>query len=448
MTEKEYVILLGGSFKPLRARFIELGGFYNGVGYVFPKEKEGVIREIVADLPGANFVSVPLEGRSFEEVRECSKMAFLRSKLYGLDRHIRSLIPSNSVSVEELSREHIESSDLKDFQKIELLELLHERQKILKGISWHQGMVQALSAKNIEALEVKFLNEHHAVHYLLDTPPDMPSLVTRLDGNFKEISFIPRGILGMIVSAGGVGKTHILTQLGIVVATGGKWLGEFSVGEPGNVFMGLGENSDEDIHRLLRKTAKSLCLSAEDAIHAESRLSVMSFLGKSSSFIHKNSPTELFRNLLEALKEKEPSDGWSLIILDPISRFSGASAEIDNASATEFIALLEKLPLELCGRPTVLFAHHMNKTGVGNPSTDQGASRGSSALTDGVRLQINLDRGERRENEPETVTLRVVKSNFTSIPCPMTLVKDAEGCLRKRPDKVVMRRNSTCVAYD
>jgi len=83
----------------------------------------------------------------------------------------------------------------------------------------------------------------------------------------------------------------------------------------------------------------------------------------------------------------------------------------------------------------------MNKTGVGNHSTDQGAARGSSALTDGVRLQMNLDRGERKDNEPETVILRVVKSNFTSISHPMTLIKDSVGFLRKRPEKRMLEKN-------
>jgi RecA-family ATPase len=174
----------------------------------------------------------------------------------------------------------------------------------------------------------------------------------------------------------------------------------------------------------------------------------MSFLGTSSGFIHKNRPTDLFQRLLDGLKDKEPSDGWSLIILDPISRFAGASAETDNASATELIALLERLSLELRGRPTVLFGHHMNKTGIGNHSTDQGASRGSSALTDGVRLQINLDRGEQRENEPETVTLRVVKSNFTSIPHPMTLIKDSVGCLRKKPEKRMLEKKCASMPHE
>jgi hypothetical protein len=440
MGETEYVIVLGGNFKPLRERFRELGGYYNGLGYVFPKEREEILRTIVSKIPGSVLIRPSLDGRSFETVREASTVAFLRTRLYGVEMQLWSFCSERSVLLEELAREDIESSDLSEPNKSELLRLFDERQRVKREIEWHEGMEAVLSTEASRDLKISFLSERKGVHYLLDDAPEMPSLVNRLGDKGQSSSLIPRGILGMIVSAGGVGKTHILSQLGVVVATGGKWLGEFSVERPGNVFMGLGENSDEDIHRLLRKTSKSLGLSLDECVRAETRLSLMSFMGISSSFIHKNKPTDVFQVLLDGLKEKEPSDGWSLIILDPISRFAGASAETDNASATELIALLEKVSLELRGRPTVLFGHHMNKTGVGNHSTDQGASRGSSALTDGVRLQINLDRGERTDNEPETIILRVVKSNFTSIPHPMTLIKDSVGCLRKRPEKRMLEK--------
>jgi hypothetical protein len=447
MADTEYVIVLGGNFRPLRERFHELGGYYNGLGYVFPKEKEEILRTMVSHIPGSVLVKPSLDGKSFEAMREDSTVSFLRTRLYGVERQLWPFCAERSLPLEELSREEIESSELLEPNKSELLALIDERQKIKSGIDWHEGIEKALSQCPSRDFQLKFLDEYNNVHYLLDDAPEMSSLVNRLNEHKKTVSLIPRGILGMIVSAGGVGKTHILTQLGLVVATGGKWLGEFDVERPGNVFLGLGENSEEDIHRLLRKTSKSLCLSVEECIGAGRRLSVMSFLGTPSSFIHKNRPTDLFQSLLESLKTKEPSDGWSLIILDPISRFAGAFAETDNASATELIALLERLSLGLRGRPTVLFGHHMNKTGIGNLSTDQGASRGSSALTDGVRLQINLDRGERRENEPETVTLRVVKSNFTAIPLPMTLIKDSVGCLRKRPEKRLLEKSCASMPY-
>jgi hypothetical protein len=448
MAETEYLLLVGGFLKPLRQKFLELGGYYNGLGYAFPKDKEEILHEMVSKIPGCVLVKPSLDGESFEAIREDSEISFMRTRLYGVERQLWPFCSEHSMPLEELSRNDIESSDLLEPQKAELLSLFEERQRIKSGIGQHEGSEKILSTGHASDVTITFLDEYNDVHFLIDEAPEMPSLINRTDENAKPVSLIPRGILGMIVSAGGVGKTHILTQLGLVVATGRKWLGEFPVGVPGNVFMGLGENSSEDIHRLLRKTVKSLSLSPEECREAGHRLSVMSFSGRSSSLIDKNRPTHLFRSLLEALKEKEPPDGWSLIILDPISRFAGASAETDNASATELIALLERMPLELRGRPTLLFGHHMNKTGIGNLSTDQAASRGSSAITDGVRLQINLDRGERKEGEPETVTLRVVKSNFTPIPHPMTLIKDSVGCLRKKPARRQLNKQPTLTAHE
>ena len=89
--------------------------------------------------------------------------------------------------------------------------------------------------------------------------------------------------------------------------------------------------------------------------------------------------------------------------------------------------------LELKGQPTVLFGHHMNKSGFSSRSTDQAAARGSSAITDGVRWQANLERPqneiEKTEEESNTITLRCVKSNFTKVLPPQKLYKDQTGCL-------------------
>ena len=84
---------------------------------------------------------------------------------------------------------------------------------------------------------------------------------------------------------------------------------------------------------------------------------------------------------------------------------------------------------ELKGKPTILFGHHMNKTAFGNVNTDQGSARGSSALTDGVRWQANLEKqkGEEKQNH---VILRVVKTNFTILPPAQLLEKDVEGVLQ------------------
>ena len=106
--------------------------------------------------------------------------------------------------------------------------------------------------------------------------------------------------------------------------------------------------------------------------------------------------------------------------------------------ATRFISLLERMILELRGAPTIIFGHHMNKGGVSGVNTDQSAARGSSALTDGVRQQFNLEKIKKEQSEDDesgevydlnTVTLRMVKSNFSAPLSPQKIQKNSSGCL-------------------
>lgn len=282
-------------------------------------------------------------------------------------------------------------------------------------------------------INIQFISEK-TTNFLLDEAPEMPRLLGMIDGSIIR-TFIPRGIVGMLVGAGGIGKTHCLTQLAISLVTGTPFLELYPVASPGNVFLGLGENSDDDIHRLLRKMAKGLELSEEQIKKAGMRLATMSFTGQHATFIQNDVETVFYNAFMQSLKEREPEDGWACIILDPISRFLGADAETDNACATRLISLLERFTLELRGKPTVLFGHHMSKIGVGATNTTQTAARGSSAITDGVRWQANLEKvqkeGQSNVNvfEENQVLLKVVKSNFTSIPQPHILQKNSRGIL-------------------
>ena len=319
------------------------------------------------------------------------------------------------------------------------MEFIQEKEKLKRALEWAEGMEKALSSQKPNSFHLKFISEQ-TVNFLLEEAPKMPRLINHIEGSCVK-AFIRKGIVGMLVGSGGVGKTHALAQLAISITTGIPWLGKYPVEKTGYVFMGMGENSEEDIHRLLRKTVKKMFqeqtsfLNKNPLLEASKRLSVASFNGLDSSFICKGRPTQAYELLLWELKEKEPEDGWSCIILDPISRFLGADAETDNASATRFIALLEKLTLELEGRPTVLFGHHMSKNAQAARNTDQGAARGSSAITDGVRWQANLEKvrktinSEEEEYELDQIILRGVKSNFTAISPYLKLKKDEDGIL-------------------
>lgn len=159
---------------------------------------------------------------------------------------------------------------------------------------------------------------------------------------------------------------------------------------------------------------------------ASKRIASFSFCGQQSSFLTNGKPSPYFRELKKRLQDL--AEGWSLIILDPVSRLLGIDAETDNAAATQFIALLEELAMDLPGNPTILFAHHMNKAAAKESKTDQTAARGSSALTDGVRWQLNFSRCD-TSTKHEVGSLKLTKSNFTALHREIIVKKDEEGIL-------------------
>ena len=282
------------------------------------------------------------------------------------------------------------------------------------------------------AFQIIFINERPEKFLLTDAPP-MPSLITMTNRGIRSI-FIPRGIVGSVVGAGGIGKTHWLTQLALSIATGKLFLGEYSPTEIGHVALILGENSSDDMHRLLRKTTKGFFDEIysheieQQITNAGYRIAPMSVMGMNASFLDNNGvPSPFYNQFMSELIKNEPDDGWSLIILDPISRFLGADAETDNAKATLFISLLENMNQKLKGNPTILFGHHMNKSARGQENTDASASRGASGLTDGVRWQLNLDPVK---DEREYVTMNVTKSNHTAYPPARILKKDELGHMK------------------
>lgn len=304
-----------------------------------------------------------------------------------------------------------------------------------------------------DKFSIKFLDEVDKNYFLVE-PPRKAML---LDYANNSIGFLPKGIVGMLVGGGGVGKTHLLSQLAISVATGTPFLDMYTptahcgINSQGNVFFGLGENGDEDIHRLLFKASKHLrkkepTFLAEDNIlaSASKRIATFSFCGQQASFIENGKPSIYFREFKFRLEEIAPENGWTLIILDPVSRLMGVDAETDNAAATQFIALLEELTIDLPGNPTILFAHHTNKASLQGSSQNQSAARGSSALTDGVRWQCNYSK-----ESPDTniAVLRMTKTNFTALMEDIKTQKDFDGFIYKAKTTPNENKKKTVISH-
>lgn len=286
--------------------------------------------------------------------------------------------------------------------------------------------------------------------WLTTRGPPRQWLLTRHGG----AGVLPLGKVGAFLAAGGAGKTMALTQLALAVATGTKWLGTFDVATPGAVLLALAEEDAEEMRRRLFNAANLLFDSKDDDnkprkaadVHALTatalgRIVCLPLAGQRVALVEGAggaiTESPMLADMQARLDAMKDEDGhpvkWRLIILDPLSRWSGADTEKDNASATRFVEAVESLAMKTAGRPTVLIAHHTGKNSRG-AANDENAARGVTALTDGVRWVASMYPDE----IDGWVWLKLpTKSNYTAT-CkePLLLLRDNKngGALRVGTD--------------
>lgn len=263
------------------------------------------------------------------------------------------------------------------------------------------------------------------------------------------IDFLPQGKVGFFVAPGGTGKTQALVQLAVSVASGYKWLDTFySTNGPARVLLALGEEDRAEFRRRINPLVDAMCkdldakkdgrrLAGKLLADLQANLTELPLDGIKSRLIGPKSPksgdcpeTPFFEALcryvgltLDEQGQPNPApgfEGFSLIILDPASRFMGPDCETDNAAATSFIQCAEVLT-RAPGNPTVILAHHTRK-GSTNSNSGKDAARGASALTDGARwsAQLTRDRNEDGTYKQE-ILMSLDKSNYTPLIEPITL---------------------------
>lgn len=231
-------------------------------------------------------------------------------------------------------------------------------------------------------------------------PPDRVWLL-RQDTGDKAPGFFPLGKVGILSAAGGTGKTMALASLALAVATRRPWLQAggmpsghretgFGVGTPGRVALLLAEETADEVHRRLFYAGRMMGLGSDDLALAAARVEIFALASVNVALVTEDGEEEpraleLVKRLAEIVKD-DPA-GWAAVILDPLSRFGGIGAEVDNGHATRAIQALERLTT-LPGGPGVLVAHHERK-GNGEDA-GQDAVRGSSALVDGARWAARL----------------------------------------------------------
>lgn len=291
----------------------------------------------------------------------------------------------------------------------------------------HQLMLEKAQPEKGNFENPQTLREHG---WLIKAPPNRRYLFNYQEAFDQQAGFLPEGKACMIASPGGCGKTFLLAHCALAAATGTKWINAKATQAVKVLFIAAEEEEDELWNRFYNM-AKGLGLDRDKNLMNLALDNIVAFpqRGKSQRLINeKGEPTKSYLDLKEVL---ETNPDIKLVILDPASRFMGADTETNNAAATDWVNLIDALTM-VGGKPTVLVAHHTNKSAlrpVGNdkkPVFDQSMCRGASALVDGFRWVLGLQRSE-GEDGPRSIFIKLLKSNYSHIGSTLEFEQDFQN---------------------
>jgi RecA-family ATPase len=254
--------------------------------------------------------------------------------------------------------------------------------------------------------------------WLTKDPPNRKYIFNYRESFDQESGFLPAGKACMIASPGGCGKTFLLVHCALAAATGTDWLNTKASKAIKVLFVAAEEDEDELWNRFNRM-AKGLGLEQNPKLMqlALDNIIALPQRGRNQRLIDdKGQATKAYQDLKQAIRD---NTDIKLVILDPAARFMGAETETHNAAATDWVNLIDALTL-VGGNPTIMVAHHTNKSAlrpVGNdkkPVFDQSMCRGASALVDGFRWVLGLQRSE-TDGDSKSIFVKLMKTNYCKV---------------------------------
>lgn len=248
-----------------------------------------------------------------------------------------------------------------------------------------------------------------------------------LNAHLPELDFVLPGLLpstlGLLIAPGATGKSTLVLDIAIAIAIGRPIAGGlFPSAKPGKVVMLAGEECSRILAERIRQM---LDLSERANTDALQNLHIFPMSGESTSLVADGEATPLFSDF------KNACEGARLVIVDPLRRLHTGD---ENSSAEMSLVVLALERIAKLSGAAVIAVHHANRSSTSDMSS-QNAARGSTALVDGARWQLNLSRmdmatakehGISEADRAEWVALDFAKTNYLT-PQPRQWLRRQRG---------------------
>jgi RecA-family ATPase len=219
--------------------------------------------------------------------------------------------------------------------------------------------------------------------------------ISRFRGSPEPVEMVidgmlPKGIVSMLYSAGGVGKSTIALNMAVKIALANKYVSDF-IGHPvrgGRVAIITAEDPDHILHNrfvgTVRAVAEEYELEYNDVEQALlDNLYIISTVGKSLPLFSVDGDalvtTEHYDSLMRVLTK---ANDLQLVTIDTKTRYSPAEG-MGNVTATQEITHYENMA-RVTGA-SVMLLHHTNKASRDGSQTGAQAFRDATATFDSVR---------------------------------------------------------------
>lgn len=307
--------------------------------------------------------------------------------------------------------------------------LRYARQLVNRARPWEPTLVSAASSPSSAAPTWGSRLSTATGEWITSAPPPREYLARDVRTGRGAM---PATGVAILAAAGGAGKSYATIGLALAVATGTPWLGVMRPERPGRVLIVSAEDPAIEIRRRVYAIARAYGIASipDDSVDIIDVHDVhMPLLESDRGTI---TPTVHAAALATLVRQRGP---YSLSIVDPVARISGASIDADNAAATALITQLEAI--STAGGGLVVAVHHTGQTARRAGITDATALRGATGLGDGARMVMVLtveriaghDTDEASRSLSELVSVTLAKVNHVRRWEPIAARRDEHGVL-------------------